>query len=232
MGFLDFLKKGLTPTGIKAIPFFKAVPTLLKAKLEETTLLPFLPKVRVPIPVKIAAGVSALFPQQIIRTVLPITFRKAAVGFTATGILIASPKARKFIVGKIKDPTGVGREIGAIIEDPSKLQPDIAKGETTIGKIKEVAKAAGVVGGVAAVTAAAIAAIKRAREKEVPETFAAIPTLPDIRPIGVVKKPVEAVPVAVTPTMPDIKIRNVFKPEINVRVSHSKRFINQQILMR
>lgn len=173
------------------------------------------------------------------KVILPITFKKVALTATGIGILQVSPIARKFVVARIKDPTATGREIGAIIEDPSKLQPDIEKGETTIEKIKEIGKKAGVVGGAAAITAAAIAAIRKVRKEKVPIPSLPLPTAlfqgipiptPTIEPIGVVEKPVEK-PIEVVPKAAPA-IKNIFKPEVNVKVSHSKRFINQQILVR
>lgn len=221
MVFKRFLRRGLTPTSQRLLGMFPFRGTTLKQEA-----------IRLGKGIGITAAIGSLFipgvRQVVLRGILPITAKKVFTGFTATGILLASPKAVQFVKERITDPTGVGRAIGEIIEDPSKLQPDV--GQTAFEKVKEVAKAAGVVGGVAAAGAAVVAAVKKRREAA-PETFAAIPALPDIRPIGVAKKPVEALPVAI-PTMPDIVNKISFKPEINVRVSQSRKFINQQILMR
>jgi len=177
------------------------------------------------------------------------TPKRAALTVTGIGILQTSPKARTFIKGKLTDPTGTGREIGKIIEDPSKLQPSAQ--QTPLEKIKETAKTAGLIGGGAALAAAVVAATKAFRERGSPKA-----ALPSGLPVGI---PSAALPVAILPaepslstrtqplgavqpqpeptttaqpvaTMPDIKITN--KPEIDIRFSKSRKFINQQVLVK
>lgn len=182
-----------------------------------------------------------------------ITPKRVFLGLTAIGIAQTSPTAVKFVLEKLRDPTATGRAIGDIIEDPSILQPDIPSGETTKEKVLETFKTAGIIGGIAALTAAVFVLGKKIKKikaaapglpgipglpglpgKPGVQSFATLPPIPPtspvIEPIAAVKKPEEEKPV--TPTMPDINIKNIIKPEINVRVSQNRKFINQQILIR
>jgi len=194
---------------------------------------------------------TAVIEAGILGTLLGGVFGGAkAAGFTALGlgILETSPKAASFLGRRISDPTGVGRGLGEIIEDPSQLLP---KDKPVKEKVAEVVKKAGVVGGLAAagVGAAVIAkkAIEKIRKPKVPQIpkaiipVAAIPALqqlpsellPETEPIGVVKKPVEEEkPALPTPSMPSINNKNTFSPEINIKFSKSRKFINQQVLVR
>lgn len=171
------------------------------------------------------------------------TPKKAAITATAIGILQTSPKAREFVKKKLRDPTGAGRELGKIIEDPSKLQPEV--GKTTKEKILDVGKKAGLIGAGAVGAAALVAAAKKLSSVRAPTipTIGAIPSavLPTAilpaepslstrtQPLGAVEqpKPKDVAPGAV---LPDIKINN--SPEINIRFSKSKKFINQQVLLK
>lgn len=157
----------------------------------------------------------------------------------AAGILLASPTARKFV-----DPRQTfkrGKEIGKLIEDPSKLIPE--KEETLLGKIKDVGIKAGLIGaGAAAVAGAAAIAVKKVKEKlpsKIPSAelpAAILPTVPSLtprtQPLGAVEKPVEVekVVAAQPVSMPSIRISN--KPSINISFRKSRKFINQQVLVR
>jgi len=216
--------------------FFSA----LKQKAEEVTILPFLPKARVPLAVK-AGLASLLIPGAAPRAlkgaltlgkaIIPRTPKQIFLTATGIGVLQTSPKAVQFVKEKIRDPTGTGKAIGAIIEDPSTLQPDI--GQTTTGKIKEVAKAAGIVGGVAAAAAAIPGVIKKVRGKS--DVFVGQPSavpVPQFQSIGTAKReePIKEVPPK--PVMPTINNKISVKPIINVRVSQNRKFINQQLLVK
>jgi len=173
------------------------------------------------------------------------SLKRTALTATGIGVLQTSPKARAFVKGKLRDPTGIGRGIGGIIEDPSQLVP---KGpETGREKVLQFLKTAGLVGGAAALGGVAIGAFRRFRDRprQVRGPIGAdvlgaaiLPATPTIisQPLGVVEKPPKEEPTTVTPSVaapamvPDIKIIN--KPEINIRFSKSKRFINQQVLIR
>lgn len=179
-------------------------------------------------PTRLAAVGKAILPKT------PKAALKAAVVIpTAVGVLGASPKAREFVKTFV-DPRRTfakGGEIGKIIEDPSKLFP---KDQTTLEKVKEVTKTAGVAAGVLAAGAGLVVAGKKIKEKiittKLPE--AVLPALPSItpstQPLGAVQpdKPLEV------QSMPDIINKISVKPEINVRVSQNRKFINQQILIR
>jgi len=165
-----------------------------------------------------------------------------------SGILAASPLARKVAREKILDPTKIGIGIGGIIEDPSKLVPDIPKGETLGEKIKETFVGAGLIGAGAAALVGAAALLTK-KIKSLKPGVPGLPGLPGLpgapgvslpamapvisQPLGPAKKPEpekpleEIKPVAVMPT-----IRNVFKPRIDIRFSKKRTFINQQLLIR
>lgn len=175
----------------------------------------------------------------------------AAKAFLGTaiigGILQTSPTARGVVVEKIKDPTKIGRGIGEIIEDPTRLLP---KEKTIRERVAEVVKKAGIPAGIAAaVVGAAVAvpkAAKRVKEKFFPaapqvispeklpaDVFQAQPVqvAPQIQPVGVVQPaptPKEVIPVA--PALPSIK--NVFKPSIEISFRKSRKLINQQNIFR
>jgi len=165
----------------------------------------------------------------------------------ASGILAASPLARKITKEKFLDPTGVGIGIGGIIEDPGKLIPE----DQTIGeKIKEIFLTAGLIGAGAAAVAGTGALIgrevkkRRDRPKPVAEipsqvpaaaTFAALPSqvTPQFQQIpGETPAPVEKEVVPEAPAMPAINNKITVSPEINIKFSKSRKFINQQIIVR
>ena len=172
------------------------------------------------------------------------TPKRTALTVTGIGILQTSPKAREFVIEKLKDPTAAGREIGEIIEDPSRLQPTIT--QTPKEKILEVVKTAGLIGGAAAAAAALVAAAKRFGKIRAPviPTIGAIPSVqlptgilpaePSIstktQPLGAVQRPVEPKPTARPLDLPKITINN--NPEINIRFTKSRKFINQQVLIK
>lgn len=152
--------------------------------------------------------------------------------------LAATAPGREFIAAGI-DPVRrfkLGKELGEFIG-----KPPAEKEAGAVDILKKVGLGAGLVGAGVAAAAVAPTIIERVKEvfrKEAPVSLAAAPlaTLPsqvvpsfEIIPGEVKPEPVkeEIVPVA---KVPDIKI-NV-KPEINVRVSQSRRFINQQILIK
>lgn len=148
---------------------------------------------------------------------------------TAAGILAVSPKARKLI-----DPRETfkrGKGLGGIIEDPSKLR--LPKDKTLKEKVIEVGKTAGLIGGAAAAVVGGAAVVKKIKEKipSVRQPTGTLPAPPSItaitQPLGAVEKPKGAISKPITPT---IKINN--NPTIDIRFSKSRRFINQQILVK
>ena len=157
------------------------------------------------------------------------------------GVLAVSPKAREFVKTKILDPGKSGRGIGGIIEDPSQLLP---KDKPVKEKIVDTLKTAGVIGGLAAAGVGAGVLTKKAIDKfkkpKVPSAIAGlglpVAPLPTIQqPLGAaVRVPEEAViedkPVKAAPTMPSIK--NTFNPSINISFRKTRRFINQQIIVK
>lgn len=137
-----------------------------------------------------------------------------------------------------------GEALGAIIADPSKLLPKEKGIKETAA---DIAKKAGLLAGTAALVGGGIVAGKKVVEKikEVklpkitPSQIAPAALLPSVPALTPITQPLGAVQPTPTPkeivpvqpiTMPSIKIMN--KPEINIRFSKSRRFINQQILVR
>lgn len=214
--------RGRIPLGVKATIASFAIPGLPVARVA-------------------GAGLRAAprFLRGVGRFIAPRT-PKQAIGLflgvpTAAGILIASPKARRFL-----DPRRLfkkGKALGGLIEDPSQLRPSV---EDPFGKIKEFGAAAGLVGAGAAAAVAIPALITRFRERRAAIPSAALPTgiipsgvslTPRTQPLGAAEKEVpEITEVPVLPSMPDIKITN--KPEINISFRKSRRFINQQVLIK
>ncbi len=161
----------------------------------------------------------------------------------ASGILAGSAKARAAAKERVKDPTKIGLGIAQIIEDPSRL---LAKEKPLKEKVKEVAKTAGLVAGAAAaglgVVAVAKKKIKEIKVPKLPEIKAAklpaaiLPSPPPsqiLEPFGAAQPTPTPEPLpAAAPAMPAISNKITFKPEINIRFSKSRKFINQQLLMR
>lgn len=157
------------------------------------------------------------------------------------GILEKSPRARKFIGSKLRDPTKAGRGIGEIIEDPSRLIPkDKGLKEKIIEAVKE--KGLPVAAGVA-LAGGAVLAVKKGREL-IPKAKALLPTRkaapvavlpslpPSIQPIGVAKAETKAEPVMAQPTQKPVSIKNTFKPEVIISFRKSRKFINQKNVFR
>ncbi len=186
------------------------------------------------------------FVPKLVKFVVPKTpfgIVRAVVGVPiVTGVALAAPS----LVKGIFDPRkGVerGKAIGEILADPSKLLP---KEKPLREKVKEVAKTAGLVAGAAAaglgVVAVAKKKIKEVKIPKLPEIKAAelpaaiLPSPPPskiLEPFGAAQPtpPAEPLPAA-APAMPAISNKITFKPEINIRFSKSRKFINQQLLMR
>jgi len=230
----------------KRITFLQA----LRRKVEETTLLPGV-RVRVPLTAKLATA-SLLVPP--VRVFALGAARKTGVRaakvlstplgiggvLTGAGAITTSPTLRGVLKSALSPKATFrrGRGLGAIIEDPSKLLP---AGKTAGEKVRDILKEAGpAAAGAAALTAAAVAVTRRIRAG--PKTPAqappigllpSIPSLtPSTQPLGAVEKPIEpeAIVAAQPVSMPSIKITN--KPQINIRFSKSRRFINQQVLVK
>lgn len=139
------------------------------------------------------------------------------------------------------NPFRAGQKAAPFIADPSLLLP---KDKPLREKVKEVAKAGGIGAGVVAAVVGGAAVVKKAIEKAkkpVPVADLPTPILPDIADIGqVVSQERTLGAVQPTPTEPTIKeitqkpltIRNTFNPTIDIRFSKSRKFINQQILVR
>lgn len=180
------------------------------------------------------------------------TPKRALLTATGIGILQTSPVARQFVASKLRDPTSGGREIGKLIEDPSKLLP--REKQTIRERAGQIAGQAGLIAGGAALAAGLVAAIKGLKgSQQVPSLLptqvpaqlpsarlptALLPAPPSIstraQPLGAVQKIVE--PVQKMPqeekVMPEINITNRPQTNIDIRFSKSKKFINQQVLLK
>lgn len=174
----------------------------------------------------------------------PILGAKAFLGTGLVGgALEASPILRKQAKEKIIDPTRTGRFIGKTVENPSRLFP---KDKTQLEKkIKDSFKAAGVIGGTTAAVLGGTALLKKgiekAKSKKVkfpkinPNLLAGPsklePLVPKQIPLGPAKRVTEQAEDKIKPkSIPAIK--NTFKPEINISFRNSKKFINQQVLVK
>lgn len=174
------------------------------------------------------------------RAAAPKTFggavRTAILAPVAGGLIVSSPKIRD-IAKRTLSPSAQferGKFIGGLIEDPSGLLPEQETAGSVGERIRQVAGAAGLVaGGIAAATGGVILA-KKAVRGAAPITFQQLPSsvAPVIeQPLGAVQPPEEEKKVAPT-QLPTIKITN--KPQNNIDISFrkSKKFINQQVLVR
>ena len=156
-----------------------------------------------------------------------------------------------FVVGAVSavpslattfNPFRAGQKAAPFIADPSKLLP---KEKTLKEKVVDVAK----VGGLGVAAAAALvgsAALIAKAAKRLKSGVPGLPGLPGLpgapgvilpsapvisQPFGPAKKPeVEKPKELLQARAPDIRIVN--KPEINIRFSKSRKFINQQLLVR
>jgi hypothetical protein len=170
------------------------------------------------------------------------------------GALQTSPKIREVVKKRITDPTAGGRFIGEEIEKLGKPVTEAEPG--LLAKITEGAKKAGLIGAGTALVAGGIIAGKKIKEK-----LAKAPTLP-VPPVSlpsIPKQPsvtFQQLPLSVPPdiqqipgqvqvkekpllpeevskfTMPTINNKVIVKPVINVSFRKTRKFINQQILIR
>lgn len=217
---------------------------IAKRKAEQITILPGLPKLRVPLGLKVAAAVTVLAPAAVGKAALalvPRTLKGKVITGTAAllggAILVKSPKAREFVAAKVKGlPRGIvetGVQIGEFIEAPKKEREPL--------DIIEALKKAGLIGGIAAaITAAAVGIPKLVKKvKGVPTKVLAPALLPgQVLPVEVAPTLEEIpgeikpeVPVAVPAAVPSLK--NIFKPsiDINIRtIGIKKTFKKQEIL--
>ena len=191
------------------------------------------------------AGVKAIGKALVPRTLKGALVAAATVP-TAILVLKESPRARealRFAIDPRKAPEKA-RIISGIIEDPSKLVPK--EGETLKEKIIQAGKAAGLIGAVTAAAAGGLVVAGRVIKGKIPSlptgrasqlppiAFLPAPSsiTPTIQPLGAVQKPMEPEKIAQAQplAMPSIKITN--KPEINISFRKSRRFINQQVIVK
>jgi len=234
--FLGSFKEKKLPLPLKILTSPKTTPVLLGTL--GTLLFPAAAG-------KIVTGVGkALVPKTVLGAV------KAAIVLPVAGGLIAtSPTVQTFFKG-LFDPRKQfqkGKTLGGLIEDPTKLFPKDATPTGVGKKIKEIATTAGLIaaGGAAVVGAGAllVPAIQKFRERRrgadpVPQTFQQLPfgVIPSgalAEPVGAVQKPTELEKeVPAMPSMPDINIINRPRNIVDIKINQSKRFINQQVLVR
>ena len=176
-----------------------------------------------------------------------ITAGKVFLGTGLASGILTSARARKFAKQKVLDPTAIGIGIAGIIEEPSKLIPTDKTPAGVKEKILEIGKAAGLIGGTAAALVGGVALGKKALEK-FPKPFfpkaketpgeppvALLPAPPSIttttQPLGAVQQVKEPIPEA-PPMQQPINITNTFNPSIKISFKKSRKFINQQLLIR
>jgi len=194
---------------------------------------------------------------RLVVSAIPKSIGGKLLALTGLSALTTSPKLRELFVRKL-NPISSGRELGRIVEDPSKLFPKDTSTRGIKEKIFGIGKTAGIIGGVAAAGVGAAILGRKAVGKvrsllpsgqKVPPTgtIQQFPTsaltgaavLPAIstgaQPLGAVQKPVAAEPpISKPPTaaIPSIKITNKPQNNINIRFSKSRKFINQQVLVK
>ena len=170
------------------------------------------------------------------------------LGGGVAGLLKASPKARTFVKEKILAPEKTGEALAGFLEDPKTLLPK--EKETFKEKVIDATKTAGLIGGGAAIVAGGVALGKKIKAAKIPKIpsligpsvaqvpsqvlpAAILPARPSItplsQPLGAVQKPIES-KVDVAPRVPSVV--NTFNPQINIKISKSRRFINQQVLVK
>lgn len=160
--------------------------------------------------------------------VIPTTLRGKLLGLTGIGILTTSQAARGFLGGIIQDPTKAGREAGLLIEKA-------LAGEETGGFV-DALKKAGIIGGIVAGGAGAIILGKKLLGKG--KTADAVLNTPSGVP-GSIALPVSVIPdslapiteapvvaeivkeVIPIPEAPDINIKVINKPQINLAMAQS-----------
>lgn len=181
----------------------------------------------------------------------PITAIKSfAVGGLAAGALAESPRLRQLAKEKILRPEKGGEFLGGFIEDPTLPTRD----KTFKEKVVSGLKTGGLIG--AGLTAAVVggAAIKKAAETIRERGLPGLPGIPSIKkpsetppiaflpappsltpttpPLGAVEKPIEEKAVPPALALPSIKITNKPQNIIDIRFSKSRKFINQQVIVK
>ena len=173
------------------------------------------------------------------RLLIPKTIGGAAKTAFVVGAVSAVPS-----LATTFNPFRAGRKAAPFIADPSKLLP---KEKTLKEKVVDVAKVGGLGVGVAAALLGSAALISKAA-KRLKSGAPGLPGLPGLpgapgvflpaavpptisQPFGAAEKPTPEKPKEILQAkVPDIRIVN--KPEINIRFSKSRKFINQQLLIR
>ena len=155
---------------------------------------------------------------------------------TLAGILKKSPKAEKILREKLLQPEKFGERIGGFIEDPLKpFEEPKKKAKGIIQKIKEkpiipILGTAGVIAG-----AAALLPVVREKLKKAPDLIALTPAISTqpFQPLAPVQKPVEEkIAVAEPVIQKPISIKNTFNPNIDISFKKTRRFINQQVVIK
>ncbi len=179
----------------------------------------------------IGAGLAALlFPAAALRVakfVAPKTLKGAA--FQILGVPTA--------IGLLKVPE-IRSAVARFISPPKRVREAEEFGKKLVGTkpsdggdlIKSGAKAAGVVGAVVAAVAVAKKVTGKPKVITTPEQLvpkSVLPIPPEVKPLGVVKQPVEKVS-----PVPSIVNQIKVSPVVNVRINQSRKFINQQLLIR
>jgi len=155
----------------------------------------------------------------------------------AVGLLAFTPIGRK-AVAQVFSPIKGFKRGQQTPEFISGVLEDIRGGKTPSG-IPEGLKTAGLIGGGAAALGAGVVVAKKVKErfKSRDPLLGNVPLapFPDTRKaLAPVKQPVEEKPVVIEamPKQQPIKIKNVLKNNINIKISKRKRFINQQLIIK
>lgn len=163
----------------------------------------------------------------------PFVPLRAGIATIAAGAIVASPKLRGSIARTPKTLFGFGTDIGGRIEgiDPSEQQGFAGTPAGLLIGAGLAGLGAGLIGG-------AVIPKLLARGEKIAEPFGVLPSpaglTPISQPLGAVQpEPKEEEPKAMEAfTMPSIKITNKPQTNINIKLSKTRRFINQQVLIR
>ena len=218
------------------LPTIRLLP-VIKLKREPSTFFKILtsPKTTLALAGTLAAITIPGALPAIGRLLVPKTFGGAVKTAFVAGALTAVPS-----LATTFNPFRAGQKAAPFIADPSKLLPDERPLKE---KVAEVAKAGGLGVGVAAAIIGAGALTAKAIKKlkgGVPGLpgLPGVPGLPGaapvaLQPLGAVQPtPAPEKVVPVESAMPSINNKITFNPEINIRFSKSRKFINQQLLIR
>ena len=174
----------------------------------------------------------------------------AGAAIEGASLLSSSPTLLGAVTTRLLRPGELGGTIGTGIEEGKGfIENIIDTGKDVIEDIPGGAATAGALAGGAAVAGAPII-IKIFEEFKGTDNGDKVPEITDLpssqvvavppfegqpaalQPLAPVKQPVEEKPVAVGAPQKPVTIKNTFKPSVDISFKKSKKFINQQVLIK